>query len=961
MPAWSQILAETRDSFRGLGRFALRAYSESMPPPWVAIKPYAPEHLLPPAHGERGLAISEYEQSEQLRPGLTRIAAHVLAELDKLRRSGSHQLSKTLLENNPAWPAELAAKEAERRDPLVLCLPLALSRTQDEKGNVPWTLFGGSHLGPARPLWRSFGDDATPLVRLLAFVTGTTATSVDELRAAGVRILPRGDDQGFASWNEPLPRAAGPLVLDLASEPLGAVRTVFTLRAFAELPEAVRQAYLAGTLRLSPSPASLVFFEHPRYRELARELVLAMQIPLLHLFPRSESSTGLRIPQSGWLEERANATEPRSGASPPTPTASAETIRRTHRFERVAREEDQAVRGFEHRITTALFSSDPDDLGLYGKPMARNAQIWSDTYRLILDGPSASTEDFGRATDLIHAGGRYGYRFYYTPMRAGTRWLWWHLPLVARQSESGDVELMPDAPQGLVTAEAIAKPPIELKPVLLARPGHQAASRLHEPRKGYATYTSSHNVRRIFELAEALGAPLAPSLARRLLWINDNAKVEEWIDKLEASGAEPALMRSVRRQLGPPLELALDADGLPSSRTLATTHTREFEEQLWRSIASLAEGEFRDKDNADVVRVNAGRTGGARAQEVGRKPAAQRDIDGLADHLTRLHREAIARHGMTGRAYVGAQVFRWTTDFDFAWSQAWRDNRQGAHERNVMVFIPGKNTREAVVMADHYDTAYMEDLYDRARGGDGLRAAAAGADDNHSATAALLAAADVLLPMAKAGLLERSVLLVHLTGEEFPTDCLGARMLAQALVERTLVVQRDGGGRAELGELLVRGVYVLDMVGHNNDRRHDVFQISPGEGVGSARLAAIAHLANQRWNHSATVWNQAHARHNKGRAQRGHTLPPIAEHPIVRGEIRPEWDRRSALYNTDGQIFSDVGVPVVLFMEDYDIARTGYHDTYDTMENIDLDYAAAVVAIAIESVAEAATAPWSQG
>ena len=41
-------------------------------------------------------------------------------------------------------------------------------------------------------------------------------------------------------------------------------------------------------------------------------------------------------------------------------------------------------------------------------------------------------------------------------------------------------------------------------------------------------------------------------------------------------------------------------------------------------------------------------------------------------------------------------------------------------------------------------------------------------------------------------------------------------------------------------------------------------------------------------------------------------------------------------------------------MENDDINRTGYHDTHDTMANIDLDYGAAVTAIAIESVARAA-------
>jgi hypothetical protein len=47
-------------------------------------------------------------------------------------------------------------------------------------------------------------------------------------------------------------------------------------------------------------------------------------------------------------------------------------------------------------------------------------------------------------------------------------------------------------------------------------------------------------------------------------------------------------------------------------------------------------------------------------------------------------------------------------------------------------------------------------------------------------------------------------------------------------------------------------------------------------------------------------------------------------------------------------------VPVVLFMEDYDINRRGYHDSHDTMANIDLDYGAALAATVIETVARVA-------
>ena len=61
---------------------------------------------------------------------------------------------------------------------------------------------------------------------------------------------------------------------------------------------------------------------------------------------------------------------------------------------------------------------------------------------------------------------------------------------------------------------------------------------------------------------------------------------------------------------------------------------------------------------------------------------------------------------------------------------------------------------------------------------------------------------------------------------------------------------------------------------------------------------------------------------------------------LGRREVRLSEDPRSSPVNTDGQIFSDCGVPVVLFMENYDISRKGYHDTKDTLENIDLDYGA---------------------
>src|SRR5205814_3366676 len=139
------------------------------------------------------------------------------------------------------------------------------------------------------------------------------------------------------------------------------------------------------------------------------------------------------------------------------------------------------------------------------------------------------------------------------------------------------------------------------------------------------------------------------------------------------------------------------------------------------------------------------------------------------------------------------------------------------------IMIPGQNRREAVIMADHYDTAYMEDKYEKNRGGSGARLAACGADDNHSATAALMLAAPIFLNMSRQGKLGCDIWLVHLTGGEFPADCLGARALTERLVTRTLDLHLPRGRPKDLSGTTVRGLYVSDMIAHNNDRERDIF------------------------------------------------------------------------------------------------------------------------------------------
>jgi hypothetical protein len=186
---------------------------------------------------------------------------------------------------------------------------------------------------------------------------------------------------------------------------------------------------------------------------------------------------------------------------------------------------------------------------------------------------------------------------------------------------------------------------------------------------------------------------------------------------------------------------------------------------------------------------------------------------------------------------------------------------------------------------------------------------------------------------------------------------MGARNFCQHIVQRTLRVRRQDGSFADLSGVDIHGVLVMDMIAHNRDNARDIFQVAPGKPVASIWMAHQAHLACRAWNSRVDGWNALPGR--KGRQPGRRTtdvriIPPVAPHLKVDGEIRTWEDPHSTLYNTDGIIFSDTGIPVILFMENYDINRTGYHDTHDTMENIDLDYGAAVSAIAIETIARLA-------
>ncbi len=963
-PRGWELLLETCTS-EGERPFPIAAYSEFMPPVRLGCRPYnrRADGFFPEAD-PLGFPVTEFEEAFELQPGLEKIAQQVLGALHQAARGKpAERLSKNKLINNPYWPSELASRVGTLgHERFVVILPLALSLTQDDKGRRRWTLFGGSEQGPVRPFWKSFfkspdqeipRETAMDFIRtLLSAAYGGSSEKLVDLHRGGFRIFAEDGDphKGIRpGWTSEFIWSRG--------MPLEGVEYLLNFDPFGSLPESVKKAYFAEELHLVPFPGSLLFWGIPGYAHMQHELTMSNQVPLLHVVERHEAPYGIRVPQSGWI----HVPRPGSPSSYENYGPIRNTFQRTHRWAKVRRYEDElATPGRLDHILHVLFSTASNDLDLYGKPMARNSQIWTQDHHLLLDGPNATSKEIRAAFESIKQGGLFGYRFQYPPVRTGSYQIYWHRPLVAYLSPREERSVvLPELLMGYLTAYDAQHPDlgraIELWPRLYSRQVYRAVIELFKDKPH-----QHKTITRVLNLLvgkELLGIEKLPrSFAQRVLMLPEKRTIDEWLASLPDLVSHDQRGQWLAGQLKGLIQVkdqtvpTSEARRLPPSLTFDRSALRSFEVRYWKNIVYLSAGKYLNKSNSDCILDSATQK---------RLKHHHRDLDALGDYLLGYHRRVVAKYGMRGKALVGDLPFRWNTDFQFDWWEGWLRNQEGiSEERNIMVVIPGRNRNRAVIMADHYDTAYMEDIYYKEQGGSGARLAAPGADDNHSATAALMRAAPIFCDLSREGKLGCDIWLIHLTGEEFPSDCLGARHLCQMLAEKKVKLRLAGGEERDFSKVQIQGVYVLDMVAHNNDKDRNKFQISPGRGAEATWLAYQAHVANEIWNESTQVWNLRPSRRNRKNGKRSpdkKTIPEIALHPSLDGQVRLPRDPLSTLYNTDGQIFSDAGIPVVLLMEDYDINRKGYHDSQDTVSNIDLDYGAALVSIAIEAVVRAAT------
>ncbi|MCX6258298.1 MAG: M28 family peptidase [Bacteroidia bacterium] len=955
---WKELRNKITHDAKGI-KFRLPAYSEFMPSPVIDCNDHVfTDHDIFSDDNLNGWNITEMEEELELKPGIENIGTQVMQHLIKLGKGlpeyhiGGH--GNQNLTNNPYWPDDLAKNAGKlKNEQYIVFLPMMLSRTQDDKGRVRWTFFGNSIDDPEQVFWKCFMAEASEEIRERNFITFISqileethhvkVSDRSQLSGIGFRILETKNTDLIPT------RAKSFLIND--NDSFENVKFILSFRPFSLLPDLIRKKYLDGKIVLLPFPGSLVFRGMNNYRELQAGLPFATQIPMQRMVTRHSGHEGIRVPQSGWIYEP----HPSVKASDVRHELILDTYHRTHRWQKIHKNEDELT--YPHRlvkIAETLFSTDLDTMGLYGKPMARNCQLWRKDYSLLLDGPNASPAKILNAENEIKQGGLFGYRFFFPPMRIDNHEIYWHRPLVAYVKKTTDeIRILPDALHGYISAyqceNASASQVIELWPRIMQRPLYLSALKNFKSSHDSFAHQTTMNIINLLSQKKLFAENRIPgSFARRLLHIGKNETLEQWLSSLPGLSDDPAAGQEMKVELERIIEQEYN-EKPPEGITYRYTATRAFEESFWNDIFTLSHGNFINKDNADFVDDE---------PTLHQLKHHKRDLLQLGDFLISCHRAEIEKAGMKGMAYCGELPFNWQTDFSFNQFTGWKNN-QNEHEteRDILVVIPGKNRGEAVVMADHYDTAYMEDIYEKERGGSGARLSAAGADDNHSVTSALLLACSVFLDLAKNNLLERDVWLLHLTGEEFPSDCLGARHFCEAVKNKDLKLHIENNGIIDLSGMTITGVFVSDMIAHNNEKDKDIFQISPGNSAQSVFLSYQAHMANQAWNSGTDEWNSLPERNHCKRGVRssdGITIPEPARHLPLTGEVRTKYNHSSSLYNTDGQIFSDAGMPVVLFMENYDINRSGYHDTKDTMENIDLDYGAALAAIVIETVARVA-------
>ena len=521
---WKQLLAGTSWYCRSK-RFPILAYSEFMPPPRLGRKPYGSHDptLFKPSD-PFGWNVTEYEETMELRPGLQFLATQLVHVVEHLGLGRpAHGISRPKLEGNPYWPEELAVHAGRLpHERYVVIAPLALSRTQDDKGRVRWTLFGGSEHGPATAFWKGFFTEpgqemATDAA--LGFFRRLLATAYGDCRPSNCTICTRPAFASCRDWttprcptrNEDLPSWTERYLLADGAR-LSRVRYLLTFRPFGSLPQGGPPGVPGRRARTCCRfPAAWCSGASRRFCGCGANLPLAMQIPLLNVFDRHEDPYGHARAAVG-LDARAAPRSPRAGprraAAPqhlpahPSLGANPSARGRTGRDRRRGPHRPRALQHAAGRRRPLRQADGPQRPNL-------DARL-----------PAAAGRSAGRREGDRAGRGRRCERADSSAIgssfrrceSAGTRSTgiarWWRVSALA----ASEPEVVPHAPLGYMTAYAAAKPePGQGDRVVAAHPGR--GSRTPQSLCGFSATPGHHehrvsidNARKVLEACELWGA-----------------------------------------------------------------------------------------------------------------------------------------------------------------------------------------------------------------------------------------------------------------------------------------------------------------------------------------------------------------------------------------------------------------------------------------------------------------------
>ena len=368
--------------------------------------------------------------------------------------------------DNPYWSPDLAARAAElARRRHVLLLALSLSKTQNDRGRVRWTMFGASEQGPEKAFWNSFytaprqempqRDSRAIVSRLLSEAFGVATRDSDELHGGFSRAAVGSTSTARTGCADPLPSWTQRFLLSGRRASAGrAVRTDIQAIPCVTGTDCER-AYLDGRDRAAAEPVEPALLGHA------------------DLPARAGNSTRSRSSTRCCACRAARDRDSRSAESAGCIIRAARQPRRS-RIRRCrstlrahaplgARCRATKIPAFEAAMSTPSRRrcSAPrlSDLDLYHKPMARNCQIWTRDGDLILNGPTATRAEIRSAANRVLEGGVFLYRFEFPAMRVGRHEVFWQRPLAACWSpESGRTKLLEASLPGYLTAYECERP-----------------------------------------------------------------------------------------------------------------------------------------------------------------------------------------------------------------------------------------------------------------------------------------------------------------------------------------------------------------------------------------------------------------------------------------------------------------------------------------------------------------------